>query len=86
MEVISLKIKEEILGEVDRAINVHRYNTRTEFIREAIRDKLTELEKKDLMKKIALLKGSLKGQSRMSEKKARKLAFEELLREKGLKW
>ena len=77
-------MKENILGDIDKAINKHRYNTRTEFIREAIRDKLTGLEKEELMKKVASMKGILKGQSKMSEKKARKLAFEELLKERGL--
>ena len=45
---------------IERAIKEHRYTTKTEFIREAIRDKLKEIENQDLLKKAALLAGSSK--------------------------
>lgn len=37
----------------------------------AIRSKLSEIEKEEIIKKLAKLKGSLKGKSKMSDKEMR---------------
>ena len=60
METISLKLEEGILKEIDEKLAKHRYSTRTEFIRDAIREKLTDLEKENLLKVVAKLHGSSK--------------------------
>lgn len=60
METISLKLEENILTEIDEKLATHRYSTRTEFIRDAIREKLSEFEKDELLKCIAHLRGSSK--------------------------
>ena len=60
MEMISLKLEKSILVEIDEKLNMYRYSTRTEFIRDAIREKLSDLEKDELLKTIAKLKGSSK--------------------------
>jgi metal-responsive CopG/Arc/MetJ family transcriptional regulator len=52
MEAISLKLDETILSEIDNKLAKYRYSTRTEFIRDAIRSKLSELEKQNLLKAI----------------------------------
>ena len=57
MEAISLKLEEGLLKEIDQKIIMYRYSTRTEFIRDAIREKLSELEKEKLLKAVAKLKG-----------------------------
>ena len=57
METISLKLEHNLLQEIDNTLNKHRYSTRTEFIRDAIREKLSELEKEELLKAVAKLKG-----------------------------
>ncbi|MBS3107176.1 hypothetical protein J4419_05975 [Candidatus Woesearchaeota archaeon] len=57
METISLKMEEAMLEEIDRKLVVHRYGTRTEFIRDAIRQKLSELEKQEMLKHLAKLRG-----------------------------
>ncbi|MDO8642771.1 MAG: ribbon-helix-helix domain-containing protein [Candidatus Woesearchaeota archaeon] len=60
METISLKLEENILGEIDEKLAAHRYSTRSEFIRDAIREKLSDLEKDELLKRITMLRGSSK--------------------------
>ena len=57
METISLKLEPNMLNEIDEKLTIHRYSTRTEFIRDAIRDKLADLEKASAMKNGAYLSG-----------------------------
>ena len=60
METISLKLEDDILSEIDKKLVAHRYSTRTEFIRDAIREKLSDLEKAELLKSLVRLHGSSK--------------------------
>jgi len=60
METISLKLEDNLLDEIDKKLVKHRYSTRTEFIRDAIREKLSELEKEQLLKAVAELSGASK--------------------------
>ena len=81
METISLKLENGLLDEIDQKLNKHRYSTRTEFIRDAIREKLSDLEKDELLKAIVKLRGVSK--RRTTEKQlheAREKAFEILER------
>ncbi|HLC55048.1 MAG TPA: ribbon-helix-helix domain-containing protein [Candidatus Nanoarchaeia archaeon] len=57
MDAITIKMDEKMLKEMDRKLGEHRYSTRTEFIRDAIRDKLSELEKEEILKSISRLRG-----------------------------
>ncbi|PIN81880.1 hypothetical protein COV11_00810 [Candidatus Woesearchaeota archaeon CG10_big_fil_rev_8_21_14_0_10_30_7] len=43
MEAVTVKFQENVLKEIDKNITEHHFNSRTEFIREAIRDKIDEL-------------------------------------------
>jgi len=79
-----LKMETKLLEDMDNALKKHRYSTRTEFIRDAIRKKLTDLEKEEAIKKLAAFKGSLKGKAKMSDEEARELAFKELAEEFGV--
>ena len=45
MQAITIKMEDRLLEELDQKLEEHRYSTRTEFIRDAIREKLSELEK-----------------------------------------
>lgn len=60
MEVISLKLENELLNEIDNKLVKYRYGTRTEFIRDAIREKLSDLEKEGLLRELTRIKGSSK--------------------------
>ena len=60
MQAITVKMEDKLLEEIDQKLQGHRYSTRTEFIRDAIREKLSDLEKEELLKKLAQLRGSSK--------------------------
>lgn len=85
MEAITLKLDNGLLKAMDKNLKKNLYSTRTEFIRDAIRHKLTEQKKQEALRKLATLKGSLKGKARMSDEKARELAARETARKFGIK-
>lgn len=79
METVSLKLDETVLIEIDETLGKHRYGTRTEFIRDAIREKLSEFEKQDVLKELVRLKGSSKRKTSDADvHKAREKAVDEL--------
>jgi len=57
MQAISLKLDKGMLKEIDEKLSKHRYSTRTEFIRDAIRIRLSDLEKEEMIRKVAKLRG-----------------------------
>jgi len=52
MEAVSLKLEETFLHDIEQIMKRHRYTTKTEFIREAIRDKIRQLEKEEVLLRI----------------------------------
>lgn len=46
MEIITLRVNESFAHEIDMAMSPY-YSTKTEFIREAIRDKIKQLKKEN---------------------------------------
>lgn len=82
MEIISLKLDENMLHNIDNSLSNNNFSTRTEFIRAAIREKLGDLEREDLIKQFLALKGKAKKTTSDKEReKAGELAFEQLLKE-----
>ena len=82
MEMISLKLEPELLKEIDQSLKQQRYSTRTEFIRDAIRSKLSEFEKQEMLKSLTRLKGISKRKTTDAQlHAAREKAFEELDKE-----
>ena len=84
METISLKLEGAMFHTLDATLQKHNFSTRTEFIRDAIREKLEELNREELMQKFLQLKG--RARRRISEeeyKKIRTLAWNKLMRDKG---
>ena len=57
MEVITVKFQEDVLKRIDDTISEHNFNSRTEFIREAVRDKLAELSKEELVNEFLKFRG-----------------------------
>ena len=49
MENVSLKLEEKFLKLIKIVMKKHNYMTKTEFIRESIRDKIRRLEEKEIM-------------------------------------
>lgn len=86
MEAISLKLEEGFLHDIETIMKRHRYTTKTEFIREAIRDKIRDLEKEELLLKAKNLYGASKRRTTDEElHKAGEKAFKELEKELGIK-
>jgi len=78
-EMITVKMEDKFLREIDSVVKKEGYQNRTEFIRNALREKIEEVKLKEAMIKIAHLKGASK--KRTTEKgyeDVRKRAFEEL--------
>ena len=66
MENVSLKLEKNFLHMIEKIMKKHNYMTKTEFIRESIRDKIRKLEEKeiledkDLMNQIAISEKNIK--------------------------
>ncbi|MDP3881408.1 MAG: ribbon-helix-helix domain-containing protein [Nanoarchaeota archaeon] len=67
MENISLKIEENFLKAIEKVMQKHNYMTKTEFIREAIRDKIRKLEEKEILEDKELM-----SQVKLSEQNIKK--------------
>ena len=79
MENISLKIEENFLEEIEKVMKVQGYSTKTEFIREAIRDKVRKLQKQEALFKLESMRGSSKRKTTDKQlHEAREKAFNEL--------
>jgi metal-responsive CopG/Arc/MetJ family transcriptional regulator len=49
MENISLKMETNLARAIEKIMKRHNYSTKTEFIRESIRDKIRRLEEKEIV-------------------------------------
>lgn len=58
MEAVCVKLENTFLKHIDKAMKRNKYTTKAEFIREAIREKLNILEKKEHMMKALKLYGA----------------------------
>lgn len=82
MESVTVKFQEAVLKKIDESISEHNFNSRTEFIREAVRDKLTDLSKEDLVKEFLKFKGKAKKKTTYEEnRETRKAVSKELMDE-----
>jgi len=60
METISLKLEKSFLNDINKIMKKHRYSTKTELIREALRDKILDLEKVEALMRARKLYGASK--------------------------
>lgn len=60
MEIVTFKLQEDIAKKINQIIEPLHYNNKTEFIREAIREKINKIEKDLVMQTIEKFKGSAK--------------------------
>ena len=78
MKTVSLKLDSRFAKDVEKTMKRHRYSTKTEFIREAIRDKITDLEKQEALLRLKAGYGASKKKTRDAAlHAARDKAFEE---------
>ena len=82
MDVVSVKFQEGILVKIDDTISKHNFNSRTEFIREAVRDKLAILSKEELVNEFLKYNGKSKIKTSLKENKnVREEVSKEIIRE-----
>jgi metal-responsive CopG/Arc/MetJ family transcriptional regulator len=83
-DMVTFNIDDKFLKEVDRTAKQAGYQNRTEFIRAALREKVSEIELKEAMKSLAHLKGASKRKTTDEElERIREEAFDELIRNRG---
>ena len=84
METVCVKFDNKFLKDMEKIIGKNRYSTKTEFIREAVREKMTKMEKEELLKNIDRLAGSSKRKTTDEQlHKVREKLGEELLKTLG---
>lgn len=85
-DMITLKLDDQFLKEIDTVVEKEGYQNRTEFIRNALREKVEESKIKEAMLEIAHLKGASKKKTTLKEyEEARRLAFENIVRKTAQK-
>ena len=78
-EMITLKLDGKFLGIIDNVVKKEGYQNRTEFIRNALREKVEEHKLKEAMIKLAPLRGAAKKKTTPEEyERIREQAFEEI--------
>lgn len=78
-EMITLKLEQKFLTDIDNTVKQCRYHNRTEFIRQALREKIEKEELKHSLAAIEKLRGASKRKTTDEEyERARESAFEEL--------
>ena len=56
-EMITVKLEDKFLNDIDSIVQKEGYQNRTEFIRNALREKVEEVKLREAMANIAHLKG-----------------------------
>ncbi len=85
MDAVCIKLDKKVLNKMDRCIKENNYSTKTEFIREAIRDKMTELEKETAIAQLKKLLGASKKKTSEEEyEKGREQVAREYAKKFGL--
>lgn len=78
-EMITVKLDDAFLKQIDNVVEMEGYQNRTEFIRNALREKLEEAKLKQAMMEIANLKGASKKKTTDEElEKIREKVFDDL--------
>ena len=78
-EMISLKLEDGFLNNIDAIVKKEGYQSRTEFIRNALREKVEASKLREAMVKLAHLKGASKKKTSDEElERIREKAFEEI--------
>lgn len=84
METLCIKVEDELLDRMNASMKNSGYSTKTEFVREAIREKLDDDEKEMLIREFLKFKGKGKAttdeERRRTKEKVSKELFEDLER------
>ncbi|QQG38721.1 MAG: ribbon-helix-helix protein, CopG family [Candidatus Woesearchaeota archaeon] len=81
-EMITLKLEDSFLDNIDNIVKKEGYQSRTEFIRNALREKVEAVKLREAMLEISHLKGASKKKTSDEElERIRERAFEEIDKE-----
>ena len=83
MESITIKVQEEMALEIDSSL-IPNYGTRTDFIRDAIREKIENERKQRLLRIFEKNFGKLKSKTKLSDRQIRKNVGEEIAKQLGV--
>jgi len=75
MENVSLKIEDNFLKAIESIMRKHNYMTKTEFIREAIRDKMRKLEEKEIIENKDMFNQILASEKNIKKRKIKELKY-----------
>ena len=82
MESVTIKLEEQFAKNVEKLMKRHNYSTKTEFIREALRDKVSKLEIEEALMRARKLYGTSRLKTTDKQlHEARDKAFGELEKE-----
>jgi Arc/MetJ-type ribon-helix-helix transcriptional regulator len=81
METISVRFEEDFVQDLEQVMKENRYSTKTEFIREAIRDKINQLEKQKALLRLEMAYGAGAGKGRKISEQDIHRAGEEAVKE-----
>jgi metal-responsive CopG/Arc/MetJ family transcriptional regulator len=75
MENMSLKLEGNFLKAIEAIMKKHNYMTKTEFVREAIRDKIRKLEEREIMEDKDMLNQIITSEKNIKKGKIKELKF-----------
>lgn len=75
METVTIKLQKSVAKKIDKNLKDFHYSTKSEFIREAVREKLAKLEKEKAWNKFFSLRGALKN-SNVSDERLKEIRRE----------
>jgi len=75
MENISLKMERGFVQAIEKVMKRHNYMTKTEFIRESIRDKMRKLEEKEILEDKDLMSQIRASDRNIKKGKIKKLVY-----------
>ena len=77
-----MKLEDTFLQDIEKTMKKHRYTTKKEFIREAIRDKIRDLEKEEALLRLEKAYGASKRKTTDEDiHKAGEKAFEDIAKQ-----
>jgi len=75
MESISLKMEKNFLEAIEKVMKRHNYVTKTEFIRESIRDKIRRLEEKEIVEDKDMMSQIIESEKNIKKGKIREFKY-----------
>jgi len=75
MEQVCIRLEGNFLTALEKIMRKNRYSTKTEFIREAIREKMRKLEEREILENKDLLVQILASEKNIKKRKIKELKY-----------